>query len=72
VLTGAMNNIPTSFSTLGQRQENAALLARAGVPIGIIGNAGGGDEEAFNARNVRFEAGNAVAYGLPWDRRYGP
>jgi imidazolonepropionase-like amidohydrolase len=68
VLTGAMNNIPTSFSTLGQRQENAALLARAGVPIGIIGNAGGGDEEAFNARNVRYEAGNAVAYGLPWEQ----
>ena len=68
VLTGAMNNIPTSFSTLGQRQENAALLARAGVSIGIIGNAGGGDEEAFNARNVRYEAGNAVAYGLPWEQ----
>lgn len=68
VLTGAMNNIPTSFSTLGQRQENAALLARAGVPVAIIGNAGGGDEEAFNARNVRYEAGNAVAYGLPWEQ----
>jgi imidazolonepropionase-like amidohydrolase len=68
VLTGAMNNIPTTFSTLGQRQENAALLDRAGVSVAIIGNAGGGDEEAFNARNVRFEAGNAVAYGLPWDK----
>jgi imidazolonepropionase-like amidohydrolase len=68
VLTGAMNNIPGSFSTLGQRQENAALLARAGVAVAIIGNAGGGDEEAFNARNVRYEAGNAVAYGLPWEQ----
>lgn len=68
VLTGAMNNIPTSFASLGQRQENAALLARAGVRVAIIGNAGGGDEEAFNARNVRYEAGNAVAYGLPWDQ----
>ena len=67
VLTGAMNSIPTSFSTLGQRQENAGLLRRAGVTVAIIGNAGGGDEEAFNVRNVRFEAGNAVAYGMTWD-----
>ena len=67
VLTGAMNNIPGSFSTLGQRQENAGLLRRAGVDVAIIGNAGGGDEEAFNVRNVRFEAGNAVAYGMSWD-----
>jgi imidazolonepropionase-like amidohydrolase len=64
VLTGAMNNIPISFSSLGTRQENAGLLRRAGVTVIIIGNAGGGDEEAFNVRNVRFEAGNAVAYGM--------
>lgn len=64
VVTGAMNNIPNGFAALGQRQENAALLARAGVPVAIIGNAGGGDEELFNVRNVRFEAGNAVAYGM--------
>lgn len=67
VLTGAMNNIPTSFATLGQRQENAGLLQRAGVQVSVIGNAGGGDEEAFNVRNIRFEAGNAVAYGMDWD-----
>lgn len=67
VLTGAMNNIPTSFATLGQRQENAGLLQKAGVQVSVIGNAGGGDEEAFNVRNVRFEAGNAVAYGMDWD-----
>jgi imidazolonepropionase-like amidohydrolase len=64
VLTGAMNNIPLSFSSLGTRQENAGLLRRAGVTVVIVGNAGGGDEEAFNVRNVRFEAGNAVAYGM--------
>ncbi len=67
VLTGAMNNIPGSFAALGQRQENAGLLRRAGVPVAIIGNAGGGDEEAFNVRNLRYEAGNAVAYGMSWD-----
>ena len=67
VLTGAMNNIPDSFAALGQRQENAAILSRAGVAVSVIGNAGGGDEEAFNVRNVRFEAGNAVAYGMDWN-----
>jgi imidazolonepropionase-like amidohydrolase len=67
VLTGAMNNIPSSFETLGQRQENAALLNAAGVPIALVGNAGGGDEEAFNVRNIKQEAGNSVAYGLAWD-----
>ena len=67
VLTGAMNNIPAGFAALGQRQENAALLRKAGVSVAIIGNAGGGDEEAFNVRNLKQEAGNAVAYGMTWD-----
>jgi imidazolonepropionase-like amidohydrolase len=67
VLTGAMNNIPGSFSSLGTRQEGAAMLAAAGVSIALIGNAGGGDEEAFNVRNIKTEAGNSVAYGLSWD-----
>lgn len=67
VLTGAMNNIPENFSTLGQRQENAGLLTRAGVTVVLVGNAGGGDEEAFNVRNLRYEAGNAVAYGMEWN-----
>jgi imidazolonepropionase-like amidohydrolase len=67
VLTGAMNNIPGSFNALGARQDNAALLRKAGVRVVLIGNAGGGQEEGFNARNVRFEAGNAVGYGMTWD-----
>jgi imidazolonepropionase-like amidohydrolase len=67
VLTGAMNNIPAGFAALGQRQENAALLRKGGVSVALIGNAGGGDEEAFNVRNLKQEAGNAVAYGMSWD-----
>jgi len=66
VLTGAMNNIPGSFATLGQNQENAGLLRRAGVQVVITGN-GPGDEETFNVRNIKQEAGNAVAYGMSWD-----
>ena len=67
VLTGAENNIPAGFAALGQRQENAGLLRKAGVEVALIGNAGGGDEEAFNVRNLRQEAGNAVSYGMTWD-----
>jgi imidazolonepropionase-like amidohydrolase len=67
VLTGAMNNIPGSFATLGQIQENAGLLRRAGVKVIVIGNSGNGDEETFNVRNIKQEAGNAVAYGMSWD-----
>ena len=67
ILTGAMNNIPGGFAALGQRQENAALLRKAGVQVALIGNAGGGDEKAFNVRNLKQEAGNAVAYGMTWD-----
>jgi imidazolonepropionase-like amidohydrolase len=67
VLTGAMNNIPAGFAALGQRQEGAGLLRKAGVQVALIGNAGGGDEEAFNVRNLRQEGGNAVSYGMTWD-----
>jgi imidazolonepropionase-like amidohydrolase len=63
VMTSALDNIPSSFATLGARQENAAILRRAGVQTIIIGVAG----ESFNVRNIRQEAGNAVAYGLAWN-----
>jgi imidazolonepropionase-like amidohydrolase len=66
VMTGAMVNIPFSFASLGARQENAAILRRAGVTVALIGN-GPGDPETFNVRNLRQEAGNAVAYGMSWD-----
>ncbi|HEX3704326.1 MAG TPA: amidohydrolase family protein [Vicinamibacterales bacterium] len=62
VVTGALDNIPSSFSTLGARQENAALLRKAGVAVAL---STGGD--AFNVRNLKQHAGNAVAYGLSWD-----
>ena len=67
VFTGAMNNIPGGFASLGSYQENAALLRRAGVEVGIIGDAGISDGQSFNVRNIKQEAGNAVAYGMSWD-----
>ncbi|MGH7648688.1 MAG: amidohydrolase family protein [Gemmatimonadaceae bacterium] len=66
VLAGAESNIPTSFSALGSRQDNVALLRKAGVQVALIGN-GAGDESLFNVRNIRYEAGNAVGYGMSWD-----
>ena len=63
VLVSALDNIPASFDALGSRQENAALLRRAGVSVVITAGA----VESFNVRNVKQHAGNAVAYGLPWD-----
>lgn len=65
VMAGAMNNIPTSFSTLGQRQDNPALLRKAGVEVILVGT--GNSPDAFNVRNIKQEAGNAVAYGMSWD-----
>jgi imidazolonepropionase-like amidohydrolase len=62
VIVGSMNNIPQSFATLGARQENAGLLHQNGAAVVMNGGT-----DAFNARNVRFEAGVAVAFGLPWD-----
>ena len=66
VLAGAESNIPSSFSTLGARQDNVTLLRKAGVVVELIGN-GAGDESLFNVRNIRYEAGNAVGYGLSWN-----
>lgn len=67
VLTGAMNNIPGGFANLASRQENAALLRRAGVDVILITDSGVSDGGGFNVRNVKQEAGNAVAYGMSWD-----
>ena len=65
VMVGSMVNIPGSFATLGARQENPGVLRRAGVQVALIGT--GSDPDAFNVRNIKQEAGNAVAYGMSWD-----
>ena len=50
---------PYSFDALGAREDNAALLHAAGVPVGIS------TQDTFNARKLRQLAGNAVRSGLP-------
>ena len=66
VMVGAMNNIPGSFNTLNTRQENPGLLRARGANVILISN-GAGDAQSFNAGNLRYDAGNAVAYGMTWD-----
>ncbi len=57
VVVKPLTDIP-SFDAPGATLENAARLAKAGVPI-ILSSF-----ETHNARNVRQEAGNAIANGL--------
>ena len=66
VVVGSMNNIPGSVATLGSRQDTPALLQRAGAKVVLIANGSGG-EEVFNVRNLKYDAGVAVAYGLAWE-----
>jgi len=64
VLVKVLANLPESFEVLGATYENAARLRRAGVQVAITSG------ETFKAYNIRQEAGNAVAYGLPWEEAF--
>lgn len=59
VILKPLSNLPTAFDRLGTRFDNAARLAAAGVPIVLS------TMDTHNARNLRFEAGHAVRFGLP-------
>jgi imidazolonepropionase-like amidohydrolase len=59
VVVRVLENLPGSFERLGARYENAAILRRAGVNVVLTSG------DTHNARNLRQEAGNAVAYGMP-------
>ena len=61
VLVGPVTTDPDSMETLGARPDNAALLAAAGVKVAIV------SAENHNARNLPYEAGIAVANGLPME-----
>ncbi|MDQ3555634.1 MAG: amidohydrolase family protein [Gemmatimonadota bacterium] len=61
VIVKVLNNLPNTFATLGATYENAARLRRAGVQVAVTSG------ETFKSFNLRQEAGNAVAYGLPHD-----
>ena len=61
VMVQALDNIPT-YDGLGVRYENAGLLAKAGVKVVLM------ETDTHNSRNLRQQAGNAVAYGMTWDQ----
>lgn len=58
VIVEPLTNLPSSFSRLGARLDNAALLQAAGVPVIIT------TDGAHGLHNLRQEAGNAVAHGM--------
>ena len=62
VLVNPLSNLPSNFQVRAARQENAARLHAAGVTIAI--KPGG---SAHRARDARYNAGNAVANGLPFE-----
>lgn len=61
VVIDPMQNLPSSFEQLGATLENAARLHAAGVTVAFA------TFTAHNSRNLKQAAGNAVAYGMPWD-----
>ena len=61
VLVNPLSNLPGAFESLGATLENPARLHKAGVTVAFMTG------DAHNSRNIRQGAGNAVAYGLPWD-----
>lgn len=63
VLLNPLSNLPQSFEVRGATMDNAARLNAAGVVIAIKGNEG----SVHRARETRYNAGNAVAHGLPYD-----
>ncbi len=60
VVIDPMTNIP-DFESLGATLENAGRLQRAGVTVLFA------SFDAHNSRDLRHAAGEAVAYGMPWD-----
>ncbi|WEK40750.1 MAG: amidohydrolase family protein [Candidatus Brevundimonas colombiensis] len=62
VLLNPIDNLPSDFEMRAARMENAAALNAAGVLIAIKGNEG----STHRARDARYNAGNAVSHGLPY------
>lgn len=58
VIVNPLENLPSTFEALGAREDNAALLAAAGVPIVLS------TFDTHRARALRTFAGNAVRGGL--------
>ena len=64
VVIDPVSNSPSAFESLGARMENAAMLHKAGVKVLISGPGYAGTHNSYLSRQG---AGNAVAYGLPYE-----
>ncbi len=63
VMLDPTSNLPGNIAASDVRDDNIAILAKAGVPV-IVSTLG----NASMARTIRQLAGIAVANGLPWDK----
>lgn len=61
VILDPLSDRPETFQVLGASLENAAKLNAAGVTVSLEGTGG-----AHRVRELRYNAGNAVAYGMPY------
>lgn len=61
VMLNPTSNLPGSFEMRAATLENAARLNAAGVVVAFANGDGG-----HRAREARYNAGNAVAHGLPY------
>ena len=66
VVIDPLDDLPVSFDVLGARRDNAALLARAGVIVGISVSGQGIYLSYDVGPAMREGAGIAVANGLPY------
>lgn len=62
VLLDPLADRPESYEMLAATMDNAARLQAAGVTVAIEASEGG----AYRARETRYDAGNAVAHGMPY------
>ena len=61
VLLNPLNDRPESYEMLAATMDNAARLQAAGVTVAIESTGG-----SNRARETRYDAGNAVAHGMPY------
>ncbi|MBU2968601.1 amidohydrolase family protein [Pseudoalteromonas sp. C2R02] len=60
VIISAMDNLPGSFDSLNASLENAGILEKAGVTVGLTISG----DSSHNLYQLRFDAGNAVSNGM--------
>jgi len=61
VMTNPLTDRPDSYEMLAATMENATRLQAAGVTVALEAEGG-----AHRARETRYNAGNAVAHGMPY------